>query len=696
MRLKRISWLIPLLLFLLALALLPAGNVVAPVIAQSTGDTVNLPSRTPTPRPTATPPPSPTLTTEKTWVGRLVSNTLGVTEGNGSIFRVSVSGQPDALIELRSDDKVITATAGSKPEYGPFAAEFAPVTPATWLVTVPALGVSLPVQADGYNLAVIEFSEVPVTEATSAAAAPATVAGVPAPVSWAGQVTSEITGAGVPFARLLVTVSGRDGQPVQIATFTQVLNTAFTGQKPGEIGPNTVEFTGLTPGTYFIEPVGLGATLRVELNPNTEVRVVFNQITPTATPIPPATDTPIPPPLPTWTPQPTATPSNTPLPTATATASPSPTPIMRWIGAVDRRGPASAGSEATITVQVVGRNGQPVRLARTSDSTFPEHRCVTGPLDSCTIVNLPPGWYMVAPEGIDASLPFPVNPAEAVQVSFKAESLPPGVSGWQGKIQQDTNTFLAQPQTDGLIRVQVDGRAGQVVALYATRLNRISYCETANNSAIGGFMCEFNRLGPGVYRVEALHTGARQSIFVDGAGEAVIEFSPSATDDAQAAPGSSAVVGRGAQPKQATPLPAVIATATESPQIEPPPTASSATPLPAPVVSTTLMITATASPTPAFAWQGRVVETTTTGAGAIGVRVLGLQNQPVLLHSGSWLSPPQLTGTKPELGDYSTEFGGLAAGEYIVELAGLAEFRVTLEGGQYALVEFRYEAVPGE
>ncbi|GAB4445426.1 MAG: hypothetical protein Kow0031_27970 [Anaerolineae bacterium] len=697
MRHRRISWLIPMFVLALALGLPPGGSRPAPVLAQSTGDTVRLPTRTPTlratptPRPTATPLPSPTLSAETTWVGQLVSNTLGVTKGNGSIFRVSVNGRPDALIELRSDDQVITATAGSKPEYGPFAAEFAPVTPATWLVSVPALGVSLPVQADGYNLAVIEFSQVPVAQATNAAAPPPV--SPPAAINWVGQVTGEIPGAGVPFARLLVTVSGRDGQPVQISTFTQVLNTATTGQKPGEIGPNTVEFTGLTPGTYFIEPVGLGANLRVELKPNTEMRVLFSPVTPTATPVPPDTATPPPSPLPTWTPPPTATPTATPpptatpLPTATATPLPSPTPVTRWIGAVNSRGPADAGSGASLLVQVTGINGLPVRLTHSGSGNSRELRCVTGQAgdapDSCAFSDLPPGWYLVAPEGIGASLPLSLNPAEAARVNFSVEVMPPGITGWQADIQQNTNSFLAQPKTEGLIRVRVEGRAGQVVALHATRVNHISYCETASNPVVGGLTCQFDGLGPGVYRVEALHTGAQQAVFVDGAGQVEIAFSPSATYATQAAQERPAVVGRGAQPRQATPTPTLAATATPRPAaILPTVTATAAT---------TATATATATPTPAFAWQGRVVEITNTGAGAIGVRAVGLKDHPVLVRSGSWLGPPQLTGSKPELGEFGTEFGGLAAGEYIVELVDLAELTVTLGGGQYLLVEFRYD-----
>ncbi len=86
-----------------------------------------------------------------------------------------------------------------------------------------------------------------------------------------------------------------------------------------------------------------------------------------------------------------------------------------------------------------------------------------------------------------------------------------------------------------------------------------------------------------------------------------------------------------------------------------------------------------------------MLEHTQTGAGTIGVRAIYLKDHPVILSSGGYQSEPQLTGTKPELGDFSTEFGGLGPGDYIVELAGLAELEVTLEPGEFVLVEFRQD-----
>ena len=114
---------------------------------------------------------------------------------------------------------------------------------------------------------------------------------------------------------------------------------------------------------------------------------------------------------------------------------------------------------------------------------------------------------------------------------------------------------------------------------------------------------------------------------------------------------------------------------------------ATATPTPSPLP------TRTPSPTPAFAWQGRVVKQVNGVAGTIGVRAAGLEGHPIILRSGGWQSEPQVTGNKPELGLYATEFGGLAQGEYIVELKDLAELKVMLEGDQFLLIEFRYDFV---
>jgi hypothetical protein len=680
----------------LLLAALAMGIFFQPPVqvlaAQSTSD--SLPTRTPTPRPSATPIPQPTPTSTsvpKVWVGQLVSHTLGYTTGEGSIFRVRVEGLIGARIELRSGDVLIFGESGTKPEYGPYTAEFAPVTAGTWTVSVPTLGVSTQVVADNYNLAVIEFVQIPVPTATQAALPTPTATPLGGQL-WEGRLVAETPSSGNPFARLLIQVVGRTGQAVRLSTLAQIINTANTGQKPSELGPDVVEFAGLTPGKYILEPVGLNVRLDVELKPNTEVRVEFRPQpvppTPTSTLTPaPAipTHTPAPPtatPIPTHTATPTQTPAPTlmPTPTQTSTPLPSPTPITRWLGAVAERTQIETDT-ATIVVRIFGVEGVPVRLRAAESGFAGERRCVTGQNvaqpDSCAFEKLKPGQYLVAPEGLGLSLPLTLFENEQALVVFDREVLPSGISGWEARLLKNNNSFQATPKMEGTITARLAGRPGQVIALRSARGTE-QFCEVVLNALLGGLACEFGQLAPGVYLIEALHTGAGLRLFVDGTNMAEVEFSPSATQAKLALTQSPPVVGQGARPRRPTVTATATATATPVVVAQRPATAT-ATP------------TVTSTPTPAFAWQGRVVTTQNGVVGTIAVRAAGLKDHPVIIRSGPWQSQPQLTGTKPELGEYATEFGALATGEYIIELAGLAELTVNLEPGQFMLVEFRYD-----
>lgn len=667
------------------------------VSAQSTGGDT-LPTPTPTLRITSSPipgPPQSSTTIPQIWVARLASNTLGVTEGNGSIFRVSVEGQIGTRIELRSGDQLIFAESGSKPEYGPYSAEFAPVTKGTWLVSVPSLGVSIPVEADNYNLAVIEFVLMPVTAATQTA--------MPGPTetpqsgqTWEGRLAAEEWGIGAPFSRLLVQVTGLSGHPVRISTPVEEINTAPTGQKPREWGPDVVEFTGLTPARYIIEPLGLNVRFEIELKANTETRVEFSPVAPPPTstplptptqPLPPtATFTPLPPAAPTPTETSTPTPTPIPSPTGTSPALPSPTPVTRWLGTIESRNDLGTGP-AVLAVRVVGIEGLPVRLRpMTGGNVAGERRCITGQRgngqDVCAFRNLAPGQYMVNPEGLSLSLPVTVFEHEEVQVLFDLQVLAAGITGWQAELLQNSNSSQAVDKAESTIRVRVDGQAGQVAALRSARGTE-RFCEVSPNPVLGTLACEFGQLGPGVYLVEAVNTSAGLRLFVDGNGTAEVFFSPSATYATQAVSQSPPVVGWGAQVASspaATPAPSPVAVRIVSPAAPVMPTPTW-TPFP------------TRTATPAFAWQGRVIQVVDQVIGTIGVRAVGLQDHPVILRSGDWQSQVQLTGTKPELGDYATEFGGLAQGDYTVELVGLAELKVNLGPDQFILVEFRYDFV---
>ena len=540
------------------------------VAAQSTGDT--LPTRTPT-LSTSTTEPAILLASpaSKVWVGRLVSNTLGVTEGNGSIFRVSVEGLVGVPIELRNGDQLITAESGSKIEYGPYTAEFAPVTKATWTVSVPSLGVSLDVVADNYNLAVIEFAQIP-AEATT----------------------------------------------TRTATIAPLLPT----------------------------------------------------ITPTPTQISLATTTP--------SPTKTALPTKISERTQTLTPLPEPTPVTRWLGLIAERKNVP-DTQAAIAVKVSGLTDLPVHLRDTQGTG--ERRCVTGQssggIDTCIFDELSAGQYLISPEGLGISLPIFIKDGEQVLADFDLSVLPPGITGWQASISNNQNSTQVQEpdQAHGVIVIQVDGRPGQVVALRSAR-GTVQYCEVVPVSEL--LVCKFEELRPGVYSIEALHTGATQRIFVDGINQAEIRFQSNATYATQILAQAPSVVGQGAQPRLSEPTATLVPT--EAAEV---PSTSTPTPTSAPTITPT--------PTVAFAWQGQVIERKNGVAGTIGVRVAGLKDHPVIIRSGSWRSAPQLTGTKPELGDFSTEFAGLAQGEYVVVLVGLADITVDLGPDEFVLVEFRYD-----
>lgn len=635
----------------------------------------------------------------KVWVGRLVSNTLGYTKGGGAIFRVYVTGVSGTRIELSYDDELMFAESGSKPEYGPYAAEFAPVRAGLWTIHVPALGVSTQVASDDYNFAVIEFLQVPAAEATQTVVVPPTATPLGGQL-WAGRVATEKFGIGANYSRLLVQVIGRGGQPVRLSTLDRVINTANTGQKPNELGLDVVEFTALTPAKYIIEPVGLNARFEVELKNNTETRVEFSP----QTPPPPPTNTPLPPPptytsapptatlTPSITPTPTATSTPTvaptatvtPLPTATKTPLPTPTSATRWLGVIaERRASSTEGS--AIEIKVVGVSGLPIRLQASRTNINAERRCITGQaagqVDICRFTELSPGAYRIAPEGLGLSLPVTLFEKEQVQVIFDKEALAAGFLGWQARLLKNENYPQATSQTNSTITALLTGKTGQVVALRSVRGTE-QFCEVRPNPILGNLACEFGNLAPGVYLVEALHTGTGIRLFADGTGLAEVIFEPNATYTTLALAQSPPIVGQGALPRRPTPT------------ITPTPTAA----VLRPTFTLTPIPTATRAPTPtpAYGWQGRIIQTQDGVVGTIAVRAAGLKDHPVVLRSGPWQSQPQLTGTKPELGEYSAEFGGLATGKYTVELLGLAQLEVNLGPGQFMLIEFRYDLVkPG-
>jgi len=552
-------------LFILILTLLIMAAIfpltMPPMIAraQSTGDSLTLPTATPTaPPPTAPPPTSPPIKVNKVWLARLISNELGFSKGTGSVFRVSVEGVVGTQIELRSDGGAfMSATSGSKSEYGPYTAEFAPVTKGMWTISVPEFGATIQVWADNYNLAQIKFSQVTAAEATAAAPQfTPTATPITGPL-WTGKLANERKDIGMPWCRLLVQVVGQSNQIVRLSTLANVIADGTTGQKL-ELGTDMVEFAGLSPGKYIIEPQGLNARFDVDLKANVESKVVFEMQQAAPTTIPTATPAPI---WPTYTRVPSATPTNTPTPTDTATATPTPTetttptpsptatPISHWLGTIKSRENLSADKPSELVVNVVGFEGLPIQLQlKTSQQFNTVARCTTGEeadnLDGCGFADLALGQYQLVPEGLGLTLPILLTKPEKVEVNFDIEVFPAGMVGWQAKITQNSSMIQATSQIAAVIRVRLMGQAGQIVILRSVR-GLEQFCEVRTQPQVG-LGCQFTDLAAGVYTLEAINTNSHISLFMDGLGQAEVQFSPDATETVTQTP---ALVGHGARPK---------------------------------------------------------------------------------------------------------------------------------------------------
>ncbi len=514
------------------------------------------------------------------------------------------------------------------------------------------------------------------------------IATAPPVLGWEGQIVAENGGIGMESARLIVRIPGGANQKVRLSTLSQILTDGVTGQKL-ELGDNAVEFAGLTPGRYIIEPRTVRARFDVDLKSNVETIVEFREVLPTPTTTPTASTTPTNTPRPVIIVQPTDTP---PPPTDTATPAPlpSPTPLTRWLGLVERR-QFQADEPASILVRAFGLEGLPLQLKRRTltGGIINEQRCRTGQQnsigDACEFADVLPGSYIIDAEQLEVSLPVTVSAHEQLTVLFDIEVLPVGVVGWQAAIRTNSNTVQPTNQTDSVITARVEGRQGQMIRLRSAARNIERTCEVVR-SPLQGLACEFTTLPAGVYTVEAVNTEAALNLFVDGQGRTEVLFAPNARDLPIPQP---AMFGYGVRPNQPTATPTQPPTATATPRptrVYIPPTFT-----PTPTVTPTITPTAT----PAFAWQGRIVEVKNGIAGTIGVRAAGLKDHPVVIQSGDWQSPPALTGIKPELGQYGVEFAGMAQGQYTVSLVGLADFSFRLQADQYVLVEFRYDFVEG-
>ena len=598
-------------------------------------------------------------TTVLAWEGRLISDISGL-RTEGTMIRVSVVGVVDLpiLVSSAHGGWSTSLPSGSKPELGPYAAEFAGLMPGRYIIAPEGLGATVTVEGDGTDVIVVEFVQV---------RRQATPAPTPTRASeWQAEVLSTTTNMDLAGTVLRVSVVGAVGLPVELSTPAGWSTTGFTGTKP-EYGNYVVEFAALQKGTYVIRPQGVDTVLQLFLDGKSYVFVEFRRRE-GYKPAPTATPTSAPPVAPPAVQSPPATTVTATPPVATGTPSaapsPAPTPVTVWTGQVlsNTSSQAQAGYLSTIQVVVEGMKGLPVDV-RAGGWTA---TAVTGTKPECgdfclEFGGLGPSLYTIMPRGLAASVDVVVEGGGLALVKFTSQLImPPAATPtttpgqatpvtsptqavtsptarpsptatvapqmvWAARTLWNTSGPAPTGASFSAIQVSVQGLKGLPVEIRSGGWNATAL--TGSKPACGEFCLEFGGLSGSTYVITPQGLGINHTVTVDGDGFAVVEFYQT--------------------PAQSGPE----------------------------------------------AWAGRVAQQV-SGAGARGyfatiqVVVEGKKWLPVELRAGGW-SASELTGTKPTCGGYCLEFGGLAPGTYVVTPQGLGvSVTVTVDEGGFALVEF--------
>jgi hypothetical protein len=304
----------------------------------------------------------------------------------GSVLRVSVEGQAGLPVRITSEGGYTAyGFTGTKPEYGPYVAEFAAVHMGTWYIEPQGLGIVFWLWLDGKSYTRVDFTPsacsptaTPRPPTATATRTPTKPAGSPQPPSptatpwlkWEGRVArhTKNPGGGVWAATIAVRVIGRPaGQQVVIQSGSWSAS-AVTGTKP-EYGGDACEFGGLSPAKYRVTPTGLGAYMDITVESGDFALLEFYPV-----------------------------------------GSPPPT---HWTGAVVQNTSGSQPTEFTnsaITVIVSGRSAHDVEIRSGSWSavsmtgTKPEY----GP-DACEFGGLRAGTYTITPASLGVSVSLTVD-----------------------------------------------------------------------------------------------------------------------------------------------------------------------------------------------------------------------------------------------------------------------------------------------
>jgi len=455
----------------------------------------------------------------------------------GSILRVSVQGKVGLPVELRSAGGFKTVGyTGTKPEYGPYVAEFAALGKGTYFIEPQGLGVVFEVWLDGKNITRVDFT--PLSCALTATPTPhpsitatrhpgAAVTPSPAPTKvpqqaagWKGREAQHLKKLeGRYYATIAVRVIGRPaGQEVKIQSGGWSA-TCKTGTKP-EYGPDACEFGALNAGTYRLTPTDLGTYLDVAVDLQDFSLIEFYYA--------------------------------------------GQAPKTRWAGSVLENTSGSAATEqvnSAIAVIVSGKPWHTVEIrssgwsAACTTGTKPEY----GP-DACEFGGLRAGTYTITPKDLGVSLAVTVDGQGFAKVRFAQVPVPtqaptkaspkatvtptpqrrtptpgtgptatpqpsPTTTGprWKGRVVSNTSGQQGGTGVSSVIVVRVINWPGLSVDL-SSEGGWGATCVTGTKPEYGPDACEFGGLWPGRYSLRPQGADIQVQVEMDGLGIAIVEF----------------------------------------------------------------------------------------------------------------------------------------------------------------------------
>jgi hypothetical protein len=463
----------------------------------------------------------------------------------GSVLRVSVEGKVGLPVTVRSSGGYETVNlTGTKPEYGPYVAEFAPLSKGTYFIEPQGLGIVYQVWLDGRNYTRVDFRpqacaptstptpRPPTATATRRLAATATPTRVlPTPTQpaqqaagWQSRIVQRLENPpGSYWATIAVRVIGRPaGQDVEISAggYSAICK---TGTKP-EHGPDACEFAGLHTDTYRLSPTGLGVSRDVAIEMGDFVLVEFYQAGGGGV-------------------------------------------TTRWVGSVVKNTSGSTPTDYTnsaIAVIVAGKPWHEVEIRSNGWSTtaqtgtkpdYGPDACEFGGLRAATYTITPKdlgasaqvtvdgwGWAMVRFDPVSVAAPQPTSkptqaaqptpkPTQTVQPTRtptpgpKSTSQPsptPAGSRWQGWVISNTSG-QGDPGVWSVIIVRVINYGGWPVEISGGG-SWSDTCITGSKPEYGADACSFGGLWAGTYYLHPKDADIELAVTMDGRGTAVVEF----------------------------------------------------------------------------------------------------------------------------------------------------------------------------